>query len=54
MTVPNGTRYGLARTRLMWLAKTLTLFGLAAIAHNIAKGKKFLALYGLPDPEPTG
>jgi IS5 family transposase len=26
------------RTRLMGLAKNLTLFGLAAIAHNIAKG----------------
>ena len=48
------SRYGLARTRLMGLAKNLTLFGLAAIAHNIAKGAKFLALYGLPDPEPTG
>ena len=48
------SRYGLARTRLMGLAKNLTLFGLAAIAHNIAKGAKFLAFYGLPDPEPTG
>ena len=38
----------------MGLAKNLTLFGLAAIAHNIAKGAKFLALYGLPDLEPTG
>lgn len=48
------TRYGLARTRLMGLAKNLTLFGLAAIAHNIHKGAKFLALYGLPEPAPTG
>ena len=48
------SRYGLARTRLMGLAKNLTLFGLAAIAHNIAKGAKFLMLYGLPDPKTTG
>ena len=48
------SRYGLARTRLMGLAKNLTLFGLAAIAHNIAKGSKFLTLYGIPSPEPTG
>jgi IS5 family transposase len=38
----------------MGLAKNLTLFGLAAIAHNIAKGSKFLTLYGMPSPEPTG
>ena len=48
------SRYGLARTRLMGLAKNLTLFGLAAIVHNIAKGSKFLTLYGIPSPEPTG
>ena len=48
------SRYGLARTRLMRLAQNLTLFGLAAIAHNIAKGAKLLALYALSDPEPTG
>ena len=48
------SRYGLARTQLMGLAKNLTLFGLAANAHNIAKGAKFLALYGLPDLEPIG
>ena len=47
-------RYGLARTRLMGLAINLTLLGLAAIAHNIAKRARFLALYGLPDPIPTG
>jgi IS5 family transposase len=39
-----------ARTRLMGLAKNLTLFGLAAIAHNIQKGAKFLRLYGMPEP----
>jgi IS5 family transposase len=43
-------RYGLARTRLMGLAKNLTLFGLAAIAHNIQKGAKFLRLYGMLEP----
>lgn len=47
-------RYGLARTRLMGLAKNLTLYGLAAIAHNIQKGGKFLVLYGLPEPATTG
>ena len=45
------SRYGLARTRLMGLAKNLTLFGMAAIAHNIAKGSKFLALYCIPSPQ---
>ncbi len=44
------TRYGLARTRLIGLAKNLTFYGLAAIAHNIQKGAKFLQLYGLPEP----
>lgn len=49
-----NSRYGLARTRLLGLAKNLTFYGLAAIAHNIAKGAKFLLLYGRPDPTPTG
>ena len=44
------SRYGLARTRFMGLAKNMTAYGIAAIAHNIRKGVKFLALYGLPDP----
>ena len=48
------SRYGLARTRLMGLPKNLTFYGLAAIAHNIAKGAKFLRLYGLPDTTATG
>lgn len=48
------SRYGLARTRLKGLARNLTLFGLAAIAHNIQKGAKFLTLYGLPEPASTG
>ena len=48
------SRYGLARTRLLGLAKNLTLYGLAAIAHNIAKGAKFLQLYGLPEQTNTG
>lgn len=47
-------RYGLARTRLMGLAKNLSFYGLAAIAHNIQKGAKFLRLYGLPEPANTG
>jgi IS5 family transposase len=38
----------------MGLAKKLTLFGLAANAHNIAKGSKFLTLYGMPNPEHIG
>jgi len=48
------SRYGLARTRLLGLAKNLTFYGLAAIAHNIRKGGKFLILYGLPEPATTG
>ncbi len=47
------SRYGLARTRLMGLARNLTFYGLAAIAHNIQKGGKFLILYGLPQPTPS-
>jgi transposase, IS5 family len=46
--------YGLARTRLIGLAKNKTIYGLAAIAHNIRKGGKFLILYGLPEPTRTG
>jgi len=48
------SRYGLARTRLMGLAANLSFYGLAAIAHNIQKGAKFLLLYGLLDAEQTG
>ena len=48
------SRYGLTRTRLLGLARNLTFYGLAAIAHNIRKGGKFLTLYGLPEPETTG
>lgn len=48
------SRYGLGRTRLMGLAKNLTLFGLAAVAHNIQKGAKFLLLFGLKELAPTG
>lgn len=46
--------YGLARTRLMGLAKNTTFYGLAAMAANIRKGAKFLTLYGLPDPVCAG
>lgn len=48
------SRYGLARTRLLGLARNLSFYGLAAIAHNIQKGGKFLILYGRPEPAPTG
>ena len=44
------SRYGLARTRFMGLAKNMTAYGIAAIAHNLRKGANFLTLYGLPDP----
>lgn len=47
-------KYGLARTRFMRLAKNLTVFGIAAIAHNIQKAARFLMLYGLPEPKTTG
>lgn len=39
---------------LMGLATNLAFYGLAAIAHNIQKGAKFLLLYGLLDAEQTG
>jgi len=48
------SRYGLARTRFMGLAKNMTAYGIAAIAHNLRKGAKFLTLYGLPDPNYAG
>ena len=48
------SRYGLARTRFMGLAKNMTAYGIAAIAHNLRKGAKFLTLYGLPDPKYAG
>lgn len=48
------SRYGLARTRLLGLARNLSFYGLAAIAHNIQKGGEFLILYGRPEPAPTG
>ncbi len=41
--------YGLARTRLLGLAKNVTFYGLAAIAHNMGKGARFLGLYGVPE-----
>ena len=46
--------YGLARTRFMRLAKNVTAYGLAAMAHTIRKGAKFLMLYGLPDQSYAG
>ena len=48
------SRYGLARTRFMGLVKNITAYGIAAIAHNVRKGAKFLTLYGLPDPACAG
>ena len=48
------SRYGLARTRFMGLAKNRTAYGIAAIAHNIRKGANFLTLYGLPDKNYAG
>jgi len=48
------SRYGLARTRFMGLAKNMTAYGIAAIAHNLRKGANFLTLYGLPDPNYAG
>jgi transposase, IS5 family len=48
------SRYGLARTRLMGLVRNMTFYGLAAIAHNIQKGAKFLLLCGLLEAEQVG
>jgi len=47
------SRYGLRRTRLMGLVKNMTFYGLAAIALNIRKGAKFLALYGIREQVPV-
>lgn len=44
------THYGLSKTRFLGLAKNRTFYGIAAIAHNIRKGAKFLTRYGLPEP----
>ncbi len=46
--------YGLARTRFMGLDKNLTFYGLAAMAANIRKAARFLTLYGIREPLPTG
>ena len=46
--------YGLARTRFMGLDRSLTFYGLAAMASNIRKGDKFLTLYGIREPVPIG
>lgn len=48
------SRYGLARTRFMGLAKNMTAYGIAAIAHNVRKAAKFLTLYGLPHSNYAG
>lgn len=48
------SRYGLSRTRFMGLTKNMTAYGIAAIAHNVRKGARFLTLYGLPNPNYTG
>lgn len=46
--------YGLARTRLMGLAKNLSFFGIVAIAHNIKKAARFMQLYGTRKPNYAG
>jgi|TARA_Y100000385_G_C12587709_1_gene423297 IS5 family transposase len=38
----------------MGLVRNMTFYGLAAIAHNIQKGAKFLLLYGLLEAEQVG
>ena len=38
----------------MGLAKNMTAYGIAAIAHNVRKGAKFLTLYGLTDQSYAG
>lgn len=43
------THYGLSKTRFLGLDKNMTFYGIAAIAHNIRKGAKFLTRYGLPE-----
>ncbi|MDA9823670.1 hypothetical protein N9C56_14445 [Paracoccaceae bacterium] len=48
------SRYDLARTQFMGLAKKMIAYGIAAVAHNVRKGAKFLPLYGLPDQSSAG
>jgi hypothetical protein len=38
----------------MGLAKNIIAYGIAAIAHNVRNGAKFLTLYGLPDQSSAG
>jgi IS5 family transposase len=38
----------------MGLAKNMTAYGIAAIAHNVRKRAKFLTLYWLPDQSSAG
>lgn len=46
--------YALSRIRLLGLAKNLTFYGFAAVAHNIRKSAKLLGLYSVLKPAPGG
>ena len=48
------SHYGLARTRFMGFAKNMTAYSIAAIAHSVRKGVKFLTIYRLLDQTYTG
>ena len=48
------SRCSLDRTRFLGLTKNMTVYGIAAIAHNLRKGTNFLTLYGLPNPNYAG
>ena len=50
LRLSNKRQVILSKTRVLGLAKNMTFYGMAAIAHNIRKGAKFLTRYGLPEP----
>ena len=45
---------GLHKTRFLGLAKNAVHFALVAIMHNIQKAARFVARYGLPEPQAYG
>jgi IS5 family transposase len=48
------SRDGLAPNTVYGIGQNKTAYGIAAIAHNLRKGAKFLTLCGLPDPNYAG
>tara|TARA_B100000768_G_scaffold70368_1_gene67537 strand:- start:3300 stop:3518 length:219 start_codon:yes stop_codon:yes gene_type:complete len=51
LLVPHFWHY---RNTVYGTGQNMTAYGIAAIAHNLHKGAKFLTLYGLPEPNYAG